>query len=72
MRKRSRRNIVLLVTAAFWLVVIVGRRDQLVNPLAAIAFAGFRKAPTLVLDIDCGHHATVCQSDIVATKVPAS
>jgi hypothetical protein len=54
------------------LVVIVGRRDQLVNPLAAISFAGFRKAPTLVLENDCGHHATVCQSDRIATKVPAS
>lgn len=51
------------------MLVIVGRQDHLVNPLAAQAFAAFHKAPILVLESDCGHHATVCQGDIVVAAV---
>lgn len=51
------------------MLVIVAREDHMVNPLAALRFAEHRKAPTLVLDSDCGHMATACQEDIVVAAV---
>jgi homoserine O-acetyltransferase len=51
------------------MLVIVGRHDHLVNPAPALAFAGFHKATVLVLESDCGHHATVCQEDLMVAAV---
>ena len=47
------------------MLVIVARQDHLVNPLTALHFAELRKAPTLVLESDCGHQATVCQNALM-------
>jgi homoserine O-acetyltransferase/O-succinyltransferase len=51
------------------MLVIAARQDQMVNPLAALSFAELRKAPTLVLESDCGHLAPGCQSGVVALAV---
>lgn len=51
------------------MLVVVARQDHLVNPIAAMEFAEMRKAPTLVLESDCGHMATACQGDILAAAV---
>jgi homoserine O-acetyltransferase len=51
------------------MLVICARQDHLVNPLAALHFAELLKAPTLVLDSDCGHMATVCQEGVMIAAV---
>lgn len=42
------------------LFVIVGKRDQMVNPKAALEFAEYAGGKTLVIDNDCGHLAPGC------------
>ena len=51
------------------MLVIAARQDHLVNPLAGLRFAELLKAPTLVLDSDCGHMATVCQEGVMIAAV---
>jgi homoserine O-acetyltransferase/O-succinyltransferase len=51
------------------MLVIAARQDHLVNPLAGLRFAELLKAPTLVLESDCGHMATVCQEGVMIAAV---
>jgi homoserine O-acetyltransferase len=51
------------------MLIIVGKQDHLVNPVAPLAFAELHKSPTLVLESDCGHHATVCQEAVMVAAV---
>jgi len=51
------------------MLVISARQDHMVNPIAALYFAELRKAPTLVLESDCGHMATVCQEGVMIAAV---
>lgn len=49
--------------------VVVARRDHTVTPEPAINFAKLINAPTLVLESDCGHLATVCEGQKVSSAV---
>jgi homoserine O-acetyltransferase/O-succinyltransferase len=51
------------------MLVIAARQDHLVNPLAGLRFAELLKAPTLMLDSDCGHMATACQEGVMIATV---
>ena len=43
-------------------LVIVSAQDHMVNPISALEFAREAHAETLVLDSDCGHLVTTCES----------
>ena len=49
--------------------VIVARLDHTVTPEPALNLAKLLKAKTLVLESDCGHLATVCESQQVNSAV---
>lgn len=49
--------------------VIVARLDHTVTPEPALKFANLLNAETLVLESDCGHLATVCESQKVNSAV---
>jgi homoserine O-acetyltransferase len=51
------------------MMVIAARQDHMVNPIPALHFAELVKAPTLVLESDCGHLSTGCQEGVVAAAV---
>ena len=51
------------------LLVVVSAQDHMVNPAAALAFAQAAHAETLVLDSDCGHLATGCESAKLSAAV---
>ena len=54
------------------LLVIVNRRDLLVNPLPARQFAGLLQQARLIeLDSDCGHRAHACESQRINREVAA-
>lgn len=50
-------------------LVIVAKTDHVVTPGPATDFAGLLHAPLLVLEGDCGHLATVCESQKVNEAV---
>jgi homoserine O-acetyltransferase len=49
--------------------VVVARQDHLVNPQAALDFAKLLKAPSTVLEGDCGHLAVNCEMPKVRAVV---
>ena len=51
------------------LLVVVSAQDHMVNPTSALAFAKQAHAETLVLDSDCGHLATGCESARLSAAV---
>ncbi len=44
-------------------MILVAPEDQMVNPLAAIQLSKILKCPLVLLEGNCGHMATSCQSD---------
>lgn len=50
-------------------LVIVGLRDHMVNPLPALAFARLLQAPSLELESDCGHLSPGCEAKKVNAAV---
>jgi homoserine O-acetyltransferase/O-succinyltransferase len=50
-------------------LVVVGVRDHMVNPQAALEFARAIKADTLELASDCGHLVTSCEAEAVGAAV---
>jgi homoserine O-acetyltransferase len=51
------------------LLVVASAQDHMVNPTSALAFARQAHAETLVLDSDCGHLATSCESPKLAAAI---
>ena len=52
-------------------LVIVARQDHTVTPQPALKFARYLHAPVVILEGDCGHVATGCESGKVAQAVKA-
>ncbi|MDJ0795182.1 MAG: hypothetical protein QNI98_13210 [Woeseiaceae bacterium] len=50
-------------------LVISGRRDQMVNPASAIEAARLLEAENFFHDSNCGHLGTVCEADAVRAAV---
>lgn len=50
-------------------LVIVSRSDAVVTPGPALKFAGMIKAKTLILEGNCGHLATVCESSKMESAI---
>jgi hypothetical protein len=44
-------------------MILVAPEDQMVNPLAAIQLSKILKCPLVLLEGNCGHMSTSCQSD---------
>jgi homoserine O-acetyltransferase len=51
------------------LLVVVSAQDHMVNPTSALEFAKQAHAETLVLESDCGHMATACESAKLSAAV---
>jgi homoserine O-acetyltransferase len=51
------------------LLIVVSAQDHMVNPTSALEFAKQAHAETLVLDSDCGHLATGCESAKLSAAV---
>ena len=58
---KTPQEIVPLVKAK--VMILVAPEDQMVNPLAAIQLSKILKCPLVLLEGNCGHMATSCQSD---------
>jgi homoserine O-acetyltransferase len=52
-------------------LVIVAARDAVVTPQPALRFAKLINAKTVILEGNCGHLATVCESAKVNTEIKA-
>jgi len=50
-------------------LVIVAAQDHTVSPGPALEFAKMLRAESLVLDSECGHVVTVCESDKITERV---
>ena len=50
-------------------LVVAATQDHMVNPQPALEFAPLIRARTLVLQSDCGHHATGCEMSKLAPAV---
>jgi homoserine O-acetyltransferase len=50
-------------------LIIVAKSDHVVTPSAAIDFARFMRAETLILESDCGHQAPSCEAQKVNAVV---
>jgi homoserine O-acetyltransferase len=50
-------------------LVIAARKDAVVTPGAALNFAKLINAKTVVLEGNCGHLATVCESSTVNSEI---
>jgi homoserine O-acetyltransferase/O-succinyltransferase len=51
------------------LLVVVNEHDAMVTPGPALDFAQRAKAPTLILNGDCGHKATSCEEAAIARRI---
>lgn len=50
-------------------LIIVAAQDHMVNPQPATDFARLLGLPILILQGDCGHHAFLCESELVESSV---
>jgi len=51
------------------MLIVVAAQDHMVNPLTAIEFARATKSELITLTSDCGHLATVCETERLTHEV---
>ena len=51
------------------LLVVVNAHDAMVTPAPALEFAKLARAPTLILQGDCGHRAPACEEETIAKRL---